>query len=93
MRLKDRFRVQTAEGHPVTIRGITVTPQSRAFIVRLPIGGFVWNRPAAILVEQDGQTKRLPIIDSTRMLQLGLFVGLSLVLLIMVVIRYSQGKE
>jgi hypothetical protein len=41
-------------------------------VVRLPKGGFVWNRPTAVLVEQDGQARRIPIVDVTRILQVGL---------------------
>jgi hypothetical protein len=92
MRLKDVFQVQTVSGQPVTVESLTVTPQSQALIVRLPIGGFVWNRPAAILVEQNGTAKRLPIVDSTRVLQLWL-LGFSLVLSIVSLVKFSQRKE
>jgi hypothetical protein len=92
MRLKDLFQVQTASGQPVTVDSITVTPQSQALIVRLPIGGFVWNRPTAILVERDGTAKRFPIVDITRILQLWL-LGFSLVLSIVSLVKFSQRKE
>jgi hypothetical protein len=59
-----------ASARPVTVDGITVTPQSRALVVRLPQGGFVWNRPTAVLVERDGRVRRIPIVDVTRILQL-----------------------
>jgi hypothetical protein len=62
-----------ASAGPVTVGNITVTPQSKALIVRLPKGGFVWNRPTAVLVERDGQARRIPIVDVTRILQVGLF--------------------
>jgi hypothetical protein len=32
----------------------------------------VWNRPTAVLAEQDGQTRRIPIVDVTRILWVGL---------------------
>jgi len=92
MRLKDVFQVQTVSGQPVTVDSITVTPQSQALIVRLPRGGFVWNRPTAILVERDGTTKRFPIVDITRILQLWL-LGFSLVLSIVSLVKFSQRKE
>jgi len=92
MRLKDVFQVQTVSGQPVTVDSITVTPQSQALIVRLPIGGFVWNRPTAILVERDGTAKRFPIVDITRILQLWL-LGSSLVLSIVSLVKFSQRKE
>jgi len=57
---------------PVTVHDVTVTPRSRALVVRLPRGGLVWNRPTAVLVEQDGQVRRIPIVDITRILQVGL---------------------
>ncbi len=91
MRLKELFQVQTVSGQPVTVGSLTVTPQSQALIVRLPIGGVVWNRPAAILVEQNGTTKRLPIVDITRILQL-LLLGSSLVLSIVSLVKFSQRK-
>jgi len=92
MRLKDVFQVQTVSGQPVTVESVTVTPQSQALIVRLPIGGFVWNRPIAILVERDETAKRFPIVDITRILQLGL-LGFSLVLSIVSLVKFSQRKE
>lgn len=61
-----------ASAEPVTVGGITVTPRSKALIVRLPKGGLVWNRPTAVLVERDGQARRIPIVDATRILQVGL---------------------
>jgi len=50
-------------------------------IVRLPFGGFVWNRPVAVLVEREGQTERIAIHDVTRILQVGL-IGISVFMLI-----------
>jgi hypothetical protein len=89
--LNNHFQLQTSVGQPVTVGKITVTPQSQALIVRLPIGGFVWNRPKAVLVEQDGQVKRLPIRDVTRILQLWL-LGFSFVLLVASLIKFVQRK-
>ena len=92
MRLKDHIQVQTGACQPVIAGDTIVTPQSQAFIVRLPIGGFVWNRPTAILVEQGGQVKRFPIRDIGRITQLSL-LGFSLVLSIVSLIKFSQRKE
>jgi hypothetical protein len=61
-----------ASAASVTVHGVTVTPQSRALLLRLPKGGLVWNRPTAVLVEQDGRVRRIPIVDITRILQVGL---------------------
>jgi hypothetical protein len=92
MRLKDHIQVKTGVGQPVIAGDTVVTPQFQALIVRLPIGGFVWNRPTAVLVERDGQTERLPIRDITRIAQLSL-LGFSLVLSIVSLIKFSQRKE
>jgi hypothetical protein len=77
-RLKKMLRWQTISGDKVTVGDVTITPQSRALTVRWPHGGLVWNRPVGILVERDEQTERIPIVDVTRMAQLGL-LGLSVV--------------
>ncbi|HEY5989510.1 MAG TPA: hypothetical protein VIV12_24500 [Streptosporangiaceae bacterium] len=66
------FGAREASAEPVTVDDVTVTPRSRALVVRLPKGELVWNRPTAVLVEQDGQARRIPIVDLTRILQAGL---------------------
>jgi len=91
IRLKDHFRVQTGVGPPVTVGDITVTPQFEAVIVRLASSGFIWNRPTAILVEQNGHITRLPIRDITRILLLWL-LSFSLLLSIMSFIKFSRRK-
>jgi hypothetical protein len=68
----DMLGAREASAEPVTVDDVTVTPRSRALVVRSPKGGFVLNRPTAVLVEQDGQTRRIPIVDVTRILQVGL---------------------
>jgi len=91
-RFNEMFQLQTASGNPVTVGDVTLTPQSQALIVRWPAGGFVWNRPAAILVERGGQTERIPIVDVTRIVQLGL-LGFSWVFSIVVFIKLTRRKE
>jgi hypothetical protein len=71
-RLKRIVQWQTVSGSPVTAGDVTLTPQSQSLTVRWPYGGWVWNRPVAILVERGGQTERIPIVDVTRAAQLGL---------------------
>ena len=94
-RLKDiMVQWQTVSGDPVTVGDVTVTPQSKALIVRWPFGGFVWNRPVAVLVERDGSriVERMRVIDVTRMVQLGL-LGFGLILSIAVFGRSVRRKE
>ena len=72
--------------HVTDISGndISVTPESQALSVRWSNGGFVWNRPLAIFVEQDGKVERVPIIDVTRILQIVLW-GISAIFTIGIV--------
>jgi hypothetical protein len=70
MPLKDHVQYQLESGSPTTVGQTTLTPQSQVLTVRWPNGGWVWNRPVAVLVEQDGETERLPIVDVTRYAQL-----------------------
>jgi hypothetical protein len=44
----DMLRAREASAAPVTVDGVTVTPRSRALVVRLPKGGLVWHRPTAV---------------------------------------------
>lgn len=72
------LRYALVKGEPVSAGGARVTPQARVLEVRWSGGGLVWNRPVGVMVERDGQTMRMPIVDVTRMIQvaLGMFVAL-----------------
>jgi hypothetical protein len=70
-------------GQPVTVGEVTVTPQAQVLAIRLPFGGFVWNRPAAVLVEENARIQRLPIPDVTRMMVLAVAVVSTAVTLMM----------
>ncbi|HET7089485.1 MAG TPA: hypothetical protein VFL17_12625 [Anaerolineae bacterium] len=93
MQVTRMFQSQAVSGSPVQAGDITVTPQSRALIVRLPFGGLVWRRPTAVLVERAGQMSRIPIVDVTRVVQLALLGASVLVFLITVRIQSSRQKE
>lgn len=86
------FQWQTNSGHAVTIGQVSVTPQSQALIIRSPYGGWVWNRPVAVLVKQGGQTKRVPIVDVTRLVQVGL-LGLSVACTVIALIRIGKDRR
>lgn len=91
-RPKDIFKWQTISGDKVTVGDVTVTPQSQALTIRWPNGGLVWNRPAAVLVERGEQTERIPIVDVTRIAQLGL-LGLSLVFTTMAIVLSVRRRR
>jgi len=94
-RFKEMFRSQMLSGDKITVGDVTVTPQSQALTVRWPRGGLVWNRPVAVLVERGEETERIPIVDVTRMAQLGLLgLGLAFSTIIMVLsIRRRRNRN
>jgi hypothetical protein len=94
-KLKDVVQWQTVSGEAVTVGDVALTPQSQALTVRWPKGGFVWNRPVAVLVERGGQTDRIPVVDVTRIAQLT-SLGLGFVftiITIMLSIRKRRDKN
>ena len=68
------FQWEIQDGQSVTVGARTITPQTQVISLRLPFGGFVWNRPASVLVTENGRTRRIPIPDMTRMIVLAAVV-------------------
>ncbi len=85
MSLKDSVRYELVTGEPTTVDDTTITPETRVLSVRWPNGGWVWNRPVAVVVEQEGQIERLPIVDVTRVAQISLY-GFSLFIALLTLI-------
>lgn len=92
MQLQDLIQWQTHSGQKITVGDISITPQSRALVVRWPYGGFVWNRPTALLVNRGDSAEHIPIEDLTRKLQLTL-MGLSFIFTIFAFILSAQKGE
>lgn len=91
MKIKDVITWKTEHGTPVTAHGATVTPQSRVLRIQLPFGGFVWNRPSAVLVNWNGEQEQIPIVDITRITTIALFGTILLLWLVMA--RLSGGEH
>lgn len=54
-------------GTAVQHENLTVTPESQVLKIELPFGGFVWQRPTAVIVnEEHGGVRKLPIADVVR---------------------------
>jgi hypothetical protein len=87
--LKDFIQLQTNSGDPISIGDTTITPQSQALIVRFPFGGFVWNRPVAVIVDRAGERRRIPIVDATRVALIGL-IAFSVIINLLAVRRRSK---
>jgi len=71
-RLREMIQLETHRGETIVTNGVRVTPQSRALTVTWPGGGWVWNRPAALEVEQGGEVQQVRIVDVTRWGQVAL---------------------
>jgi hypothetical protein len=93
MKLGEIIKWQTVSGEAVTVGDVTIVPQSRALTLRWGrYGGLVWNRPAAILVERGDQTKRIPVVDYTRVVQLGLLGFCLIVCMVALVVSARQRR-
>lgn len=75
---RDLIRWSEVSGRKISVGDTAVTPRSRALTVRTRFGGLVWNRPSAVLIERDGGSIRVPIVDANRRTQAALF-GLGLI--------------
>ena len=65
--------MQAAREAAVEVEGVSVIPRVRAVSVRWPRGGCIWNRPVALEVSYGGNTRRIPIVDVARLLQVGMY--------------------
>lgn len=91
---KDILQIKSVRGERIEFEDTAVTPLSKSLVLRLPIGGFVWNRPVGIEVEKDQNIERIPIIDVTLMVQLGLFaIGTILTIAFWLISRKKSIRE
>jgi hypothetical protein len=65
--ITDFIELKTVQGTAVHTPHHTLIPESQALIIKFPFGGFVWQRPTAVLLQQNGHTQRHPITDITRL--------------------------
>lgn len=95
-RLTEIVQWRTTAGQPVTVGDITVTPQSWTLIIRWPRGGWVWNRPVAIQAARRDRlsegVRRIPIMDITRLAQVGL-LGLSLIFVMVTFLLFLPQRR
>jgi hypothetical protein len=80
----------TITSSAVALRGVRITPEATVLSLRLPFGAFVWNRPRAVLVEEAGAIRRVPMRDITRITQVVLW---ACVVVCAVVTRIVIRKE
>jgi len=79
-----------SSGEPVSAHGYTVTPRSRAIIIRLPRARFVWNRPVGVDVTQDGQMVHRSIGERNRMLPMAMFAVVATVIAVSLLARSQR---
>ena len=87
--LSDFIRLENTSAEPIVVGDTRLTPQAQALSLRFPFGGFVWNRPIAVLVERDDSTQRIPIVNVTRVVQIALF-GLVLSFSVIITLLAAQ---
>ena len=58
-KLQDVIQWHKETTEPTVIGQQVIRLESQSFSIRLPFGGFVWNRPTAVLVGQHGLTQRI----------------------------------
>ena len=63
------WRYETTAGEAILVGDVALTPHCRALTLRWPGGGWIWNRPVSISVEEHGMVRHLPIVDVTRLAQ------------------------
>ena len=86
-RLRQYIQWRRFSGEPVTTGDVVVTPESQALIVRFPFGGFVWNRPVSVRVEDASGVSQIPVPDITRYAQWSLFAASAVLTLLMWLLR------
>ena len=69
------FQRITGFGPTIQAQGLAVTPESSAVIIRIPYGGFVWNRPSGVIVDDGQERRRISVIDPTLIIVLGLMAA------------------
>ena len=75
--------VETRAANPLEAGTYTLVPLTKVVRVHIPgwLGGVIWNRPIAVVVNTGGEEQVLPIRDLTRVIQFWIFgSGLLLVL-------------
>jgi len=90
--LREMVSWQTTWGEEVIVGDVTLTPQSKALVIHAPFGGLAWNRPVAVLVERGERTERIPIVDVTRIIQLGL-LALSVVFTVVIFVLSAKKRR
>jgi len=86
-KLTDFIELKTVQGTAVSTPPHPLIPESQALIIKFPFGGFVWQRPTAVLVQNGAQSERHPIVDVTRLATISVMAASLLIPLLLRLIK------
>ena len=89
-KLTEFIEWKTVHGTAVSTPQHTLIPESQALIIKFPFGGFVWQRPTAVLVQNGAQTQRHPIVDVTRLATWSVLAASLLIPLLLSLVKKSK---
>ncbi|MBK7894692.1 MAG: hypothetical protein WAS33_19195, partial [Candidatus Promineifilaceae bacterium] len=97
-KLTDFIEWKTVQGTAVTSASLstsstphhTLIPESQALIINFPYGGFVWQWPTAVHIQNGDQTERHPIVDVTRLATWSVLAASLLLPLLLRIIKKSK---
>jgi hypothetical protein len=70
--MRPSLRWYPAEGPPLAVRDVVLTPRSHVLEIRFANGAFVWQRPTSLHIHRAGEATSVPIVDVTRVAQVAL---------------------
>lgn len=66
--------LRTVDGESRAVGDLEIAPRAQILAIRLPFMRFVWNRPTAITISKDDVTEQIPIVDVTRIAEIGIYI-------------------
>ncbi len=94
--VKDALVGRLVSGDPIEVGDTTIVPETRLRTLSFPFGGLVNSHPDGVLVTRQGETRRVPVVDETRSIRLGLMAGFLLLWMVFVISlrrRRSNGSS
>lgn len=67
--------------------------EARSFSLPAPFGGFVWNRPVAVVARTAAGETRLPVVDVTRRRRIALYAASAVLVFAGLLIGGRTSKE
>ena len=95
MQVKQRSKsvwFNNTSGERVNLGKFSLTPQAKTLVISSSLGGLVWNRPVALVVEHNGRMERIPILDITRIAQIGI-LGVGFLFSILGLVKFMKRKD